>query len=494
MICRPRKTFHKYILTLTAAVCAGSMFLCQLLPVSAATDIELRLEAQRAMPIQSNEIENWPVGPVVGAESAILIEAETGAILYAKNIHQQEYPASTTKLMTTLLATELCGLDETVSFSHDAVFDNPPGSSGIAMDVGQALTMEQCLNAILIRSANEVAFAVAEHITGTTDWTVFADVMNKRAAELGALNTHFTNPNGLPDENHYTTAYDLAMMGRAFFANEMLCQITLTRRMEIPASDRLPQTKLELNSMQIIPTGTYAYEYIVGCKTGYTDDARFCLVSCAEKDGLRLICAVLRDENPYQYTDTIALFDYGFSNFQKLNISQTDTRYDIDKTGLFYSENDILGSSRSFLALDKEDYIILPRTAPFENLESSVSYDTGSTNQAATITYSYHGMELGSVGVNFVRGDTKTYLFGTLLDTDTNTGEDLEEPPVIFIDVSKILAVLAVIAVLVFIGLLLHSVLKNYAFLGNHHRNRHEHDRWRSRSRRSESEFKDYDF
>ncbi len=496
MFRRPEKKIYKFlykcIFTTTAAVCAGSMLLSSSLAASADEDLEARLEAQRAMPIQSNEVENWPVGPVVGADSAILMEAETGAILYAKNIHKTEYPASTTKIMTTLLATELCEMDEIVSFSHDAVFDNPPGSSGIAMDVGQALTMEQCLNAILIRSANEVAFAVAEHISGTTDWTVFADTMNKRAAELGALNTHFTNPNGLPDENHYTTAYDLAMIGKAFFENEMLCQISLTRRMEIPASDRLPNAKLELNSMQIIPTGTYAYPYIIGCKTGYTSVSRACLVSCAEKDGLRLICVVLRDEPPYQYTDTIALFDYGFSNFQKINISQTETKYNLDNMGLFYSGNDILGNSRPFLSLDREDYIVLPRTTSFENLDSYISYDTDSSEQAASINYTYHGMDVGSVGVNFAKSGNETHLFGMVIDTSDDL-QNSEEPSVIFIDVTKILVFLAVVAVAVFIGLLLHSALKNYAFGCIRHTRRYENDRQRGRRNRSGSKFKDYD-
>ena len=118
------------------------------------------------------------------------------------------------------------------------------------------------------------------------------------------------NPNGLPDEEHYTTAYDLAMIGRAFFANEMLCKITLSRRIDFPPTEKLPSGKLENNIMKIIPTGEYAYEYIVGCKTGYTDAARSCLVSSAEKDGLKLICVVMHDEAPWQYLDTIALFQF----------------------------------------------------------------------------------------------------------------------------------------------------------------------------------------
>ncbi len=204
------KIFRYRSIYLITAILTGILLGNSSLTASASSDAELRLETHRAMDIQSNEIQNWPTGPVVGAESAILMEAETGTILYSKNIHQQQYPASTTKILTALIASERCGMDEIVTFSNDAVFDTPRDSSHIAMNPGEELTMEQSLNAILIRSANEVCYAVAEHITGTTDWQVFSDIMNERASELGCLNSHFVNPNGLPDENHYTTAYDLA--------------------------------------------------------------------------------------------------------------------------------------------------------------------------------------------------------------------------------------------------------------------------------------------
>lgn len=195
---------------------AALILLCQGLQgldVRAQT-LEERIRDQQEMTVESNEIPGWPAGPVVTAESAILIEAETGAILYAKNIHARQYPASTTKILTTLIASEQCSLDEWVTFSREAVFDTPD-SNHIAMDVGQQLTMEDCLNAILIRSANEVSFAVAEHISGGS-WQDFSEIMNARAAELGCVDSHFANPNGLPDENHYTSAYDLAMIGKAF--------------------------------------------------------------------------------------------------------------------------------------------------------------------------------------------------------------------------------------------------------------------------------------
>ncbi len=477
------KIFRKYIRLFAAVLCAGSLALSPALPAEAQapTAAELALAANRALPVQSNEVPNWPAGPVVGAESAILMELQTGTILYSKNIHQREYPASTTKILTTLIAAERCQMDEIVTFSHDAVFDTPWDSSHIAMDVGQELTMEQCLNAILIRSANEVCYAVAEHITGTTDWQVFSDIMNARAGELGCLNTHFVNPNGLPDEDHYTTAYDLAMIGRAFFANEMLCKITLSPRIDFPATDKLPQGKLENNHMEIIPGGTYAYEYIVGCKTGYTDDARSCLVSCAEKDGLKLICVVMRDEAPNHYEDTISLFEYGFSNFERVNVAQTETKYNIDNTGLFYSGNDIFGSSRPFLSLNREDFIVLPRTVSFGEVSSSISYEAADENQAAVISYSYQEVPLGTVRVDFNADSQEPSIFDTEGGEGSVTapGQNGDDDSVVFVNVRFLLIGGAVLAGLLLLWLIAHLILKNYNFSPRSGRRG-----WRKRNRR----------
>lgn len=431
-----------------------------------AANADENLAYNRSLTIQSNQIANWPEGPVVGAESAILMEAETGAILYAKNIHQKEYPASTTKILTCLIAAEQCSLSEEVTFSHDAVYDTPRDSNHIAIDEGEVLTMEQCLNAILIRSANEVSFAVAEHITGDS-WESFADIMNARAEELGAINSNFVNPNGLPDENHYTTAYDLAMIGRGFFSNEMLCKISTTYRLEIPASDKQPDNIVEVSSNKLI-NGGYNYEYLVGCKTGYTNDARSCLVSCAEKDGMRLICVVMKDEAPYQYEDTIALFNYGFSNFDKINVSQTETKYNIDNAGFFYSDNDIFGSSKPILSLNEDDCIILPKTADFKDTVSTISYDTENENQAALITYTYHDTYIGSASVDFATNNDNTYSFDTITSQtgeDSNTAEETnKEPSFIFINVVKlffgIVGVVALVALVIFVIVF----FKNYQF------------------------------
>lgn len=452
------KWCSKGIISFTAA---GLLFTQALTAWASPLPVE-RIPAKQTMDIQTDAIENWPTAPSVTADSAILMDADTGTILYGKNIHKQQYPASITKVLTTLIASERCSMDEMVEFSHDAVFDVDPGSNHIAIDEGEKLTMEQCLNAILIRSANEVSFAVAEHIAGGP-WEDFAPIMNERAKELGCLNSNFVNPNGLPNEEHVTTAYDMAMIGRAFFDNEALCKITTTRMLHIPPSEYQPDDILEVSKMHLIPGGEYEYEYLVGCKTGFTVASRYTLISCAEKDGLKLICVVMREESPQQYEDTIALFDYGFGNFQKVNVSQTETKYHIDNSGSFYSENDIFGNSQPILSLNQEDCIILPKTATFADTQSNISYDTKSESQAAVITYTYQDMYVGSVSVDLAATQKDAYIFESITET-SEPEETKKEPSFVFVDPIKILIGALIIVVIVFAVALIRNFLKNYQF------------------------------
>ena len=502
------------------------------LTVSATTIKEENIAYNQSLAVQSNAVANWPTGPVISAESAILMDADTGAILYAKNIHQKEYPASTTKILTTLIASERCSMDEIVDFSYDAVHDIDPGSNHIAIEPGEQLTMEECLNAILIRSANEVSFAVAEHISGTT-WQDFGDIMNERAKELGCVDSHFVNPNGLPNEDHYTSAYDLAMIGRAFFANEALCKMTMTHMLHILPSERQPDDIMEVNKMELIPGGKYAYPYLVGCKTGYTDVARSTLVSCAEKDGMKLICVVMKDENPNYYEDTIALFDYGFSNFQRVNISQTETKYNIDNAGSFYSGNDIFGNSKPILQLNQNDSITLPNTITFWDAVSTISYDNTEPEQAAVITYTYNDVVLGTASIDFTASEKGSSVFGdeTTGTTDgaeataatqepdstgatqstegaaadepagedggiptatqpTASGEEDTAsggPAVIFINVIKVFFWILGIAAAIFLVLLIRAFIKNYHFA---HRSTRLTWRFGRRRKRSRSRYR----
>lgn len=521
------RTFFTKAVMGISAIC---LFASQGLNVSAATIKEENIAYNQSLAVQSNAVANWPTGPVVSAESAILMDADTGAILYAKNIHQKEYPASTTKILTTLIASERCSMDEIVDFSYDAVHDIDPGSNHIAIDPGEQLTMEECLNAILIRSANEVSFAVAEHISGTT-WQDFAPIMNERAKELGCVDSNFVNPNGLPNENHYTSAYDLAMIGRAFFANEALCKMTMTHMLHILPSERQPDDIMEVNKMELIPGGKYAYPYLVGCKTGYTDVARSTLVSCAEKDGMKLICVVMKDENPNYYEDTIALFDYGFSNFQRVNISQTETKYNIDNAGAFYSGNDIFGNSKPILQLNQSDSITLPNTITFQDAVSTISYDNTEPGQAAVITYTYNDVVLGTASLDFTASEKGSSVFRdeTAETTDTTetatenteavqateeTGADGDSggnggipaatqetsagdddstsggPSVIFINVIKVFFWILGIAAVIFLVFLIRAFIKNYHFA---HRSTRLTWRFSRRRKRSRSRYRSVD-
>lgn len=437
----------KYIRSLT---CLSLSIFTLLSSVTAhAETLEDRIARHRAVPIESNEIENWPTGPVVSADSAILMDADTGTILYEKNIHAKQYPASTTKILTTLIISERCALDEVIPFSKEAVFDTPRDSNHIAMDVGQKLSVEDCLNAILIRSANEVCFACAEYITGT-NWHDFADIMNERASELGCVDSHFVNPNGLPDDEHYTSAYDLATIGRAFFANDLLCKISISPRLYIPATEDNPNEKIENSKNEFLPGKKYAYEYLVGTKTGYTDTARHSLVTCAEKDGMKLICVVLNDESPYQYEDTLTLFNYGFSNFTRVNISQTETKYNIEETGLFYNGYEIFGKTQPLLALNKQDSIILPKTIEFSQLKSAISYDTKKENQAAVITYSYGDIVLGTASIDLLSSKDK-FSFDEPVVTPSPEPEKKPIDQYIYIPTGWIAGVVIGILIIIFI-------------------------------------------
>ncbi len=368
----------------------------------AAGDYEQDALLRKDLPIQSNDIEGWPHGPEITAQAAIVMEAGTGTILYAKNIHEELYPASTTKIMTCLLAVENAGISDEITFSNDAIFSVPRDGSNIGMDVGQSITLEQALYGIMVGSANEVANAVAEHVSGSI--SAFVDLMNERAKELGCTNTHFSNTNGLQADDHYTSAYDLALIAKAFFSNELLCKIGNTPKYHFVATSTQPDDFYIKNKHKLI-NGEMTYEGILGGKTGYTDLARETLVTCAEKDGLRLIVVVLMDESPAQFTDTVALFNYGFNNFKSVNVSDNDSRYMPDDSLFFESDNDVFGRSGTILKLSKNSQIILPKTQSIEDTDYEIQYDltdlekSQNPNAIARVAYSFSGSPIGTAYV-----------------------------------------------------------------------------------------------
>ena len=250
--------------------------------------------------------------PRYTSASVVVIDADTGLVLYGSEHNTQFYPASITKIMTALLVLEhIQDLSERIEFSDNAIWSIPRNSSHIAMDVGETLTVYQALYGLMLSSANEVSIALAEHVAGTVD--AFADLMNRRAASLGAVNTHFVNPSGLPATGHVTTAYDMALIMREAVRHPIFVDIINTRRFTIPPTERQNYTRELLNTNRLIHPGSYFNEWVIGSKTGWTHAAMHTLVTYAERDGRRLIISALRGEAGGPFRDTLALMSFGFS-------------------------------------------------------------------------------------------------------------------------------------------------------------------------------------
>lgn len=431
------------------------------------------MEAQKLLPIQSNSIANWPPGPSISAYSAVLIDADTGVVLYDKNSDEKMYPASTTKLLTCLLAMEKedSNLNDLVSFSTEAVMTVPYDASKMGMDVGEKMTLEECLYGILVCSANEVSNAVAEYVSGDID--SFVDLMNKRAKELGCKNSNFCNPHGYTDPNHYTTAYDLALIGKEFFKNELLSKISCTSSYHFYPTQYQPDD-MYLGSTNYFLKGKENCDNLVGSKTGYTDESRNVLVSCAEKNGLRLIAVVMQEETPYQYRDTVTLFDYGFSNFDVIKVSDYDTKYTVTDDSFFHTASDVFGDSSGILFMDSNAKIILPKTVAFSDLDSSlILNDDPLSDTIAKVIYKYNNINLGEADIYFSEKNDKEFIFDENNDIEEN--DDSDEP--VFIYINYILYGIGALFVLIIIISFIKKILSTYHFAERRKASRH----WRSR-------------
>ncbi len=269
---------------------------------------------------------SFSMAPEIYSEAAILIDSKTGTILYSKNAYTKMYPASTTKILTAILAIEYFSLDEKLTASFDAVMSIPSGYSNAAIQVGEALTVKELLEVFLVHSANEAGYIFAESISGSV--SEFASLMNKKALELGCKNTHFTNPSGLHDKEHYSTAYDLAQIAKYCMKNETFRTIVSMPSCTIAPTDKYEERYFRNTNDMLNSRSQYYNENIIGIKTGYTSQAKNCLIAGFKKDDMELISVVL--SAPAQvgakglsgkFTDTQTLFDYGMENFSLKNIA-----------------------------------------------------------------------------------------------------------------------------------------------------------------------------
>lgn len=347
---------------------------------------------------ESDALPGWPSGPAVNAEAAVVMEAKTGAVLYSKNADAKHYPASITKILTTLVALESSTLDEVVTFSRNAVYSIERDSSHIARTDGEELTMEQCLYAVMLESANECANAVAEHIAGSVE--AFAEVMNAKARQIGCTGSNFVNPHGLHNENHYITARDMALITREALKNDMFRTIAGTVRYKIPPTNKNDE-ELTMNHHHSMlskhRTSKYFDESVFAGKNGYTTNSLNTLVTCANRNGLELIVVVLRCPSGTPYTDTDALLDYAEQNFTKCPLPGliSDLPQDIQ-----VNISDCISGfdpSRTFLDENSCSYAVVPNGIAVDALTPTVtSVEKEDDAITATVSYSYHDVPVGS--------------------------------------------------------------------------------------------------
>lgn len=263
------------------------------------------------------------------SDGAILIDSKTGNILAQKDMDKQLYPASTTKILTAIIAIEKLNLDDVLTASYTAVMSIPSGYSNAGIKEGEQFTVSDLLDMFLIHSANEIGYIFAEHISGSI--SEFANLMNEKAKELGCKNTHFTNPSGIQDPEHYSTAYDMAQIARYCMKNETFRNIVNKDSCKIAATSLYPEERYFKNTNSLLDSSNrYYYEYAIGVKTGFTSQAKNCLIACSVKDGVELIAVLLGAEATEtglsgRYTDAINLFNYGFENYEIKNFLDANT-------------------------------------------------------------------------------------------------------------------------------------------------------------------------
>ncbi len=342
-----------------------------------------------ALPIETNALTNWPQGPGVYANSAIVMDINSGAILYAKRIDERHFPASITKILTTLVALENSELTDEVLFTQESVDFLEPGDAYIGMRPGEILTMEDSLYAVLLASANEVSHAVGEAAGAKLggDYNTFLQEMNRRAEELGCTGSHWMNTNGLHHEEHYTTAHDMALIGAEVYGWEQFRKTTQTLQYTIPPTNLEEESRtFQQNHKMLHPENQYYYEHCTGGKTGYTDQARTTLVTFADNEQLQLVAVNLRSYGAQVYVDTTAMFEYAFANFSKKSISGYEDKKKVDKY------------------LTEDPYVVLPEGVDLDQLEVTYEIVEGNNERQAIAHYTYGGNPVGNVEVILKRG------------------------------------------------------------------------------------------
>ena len=352
------------------------------------------------MPMTAFAKPDWPSDTGIESEAGIVMDADSGAVLFGQNIHVQKAPASITKILTALVVIENSSLDDTITFSHDAVYNVEDGSGNKnAIEEGDTLSVRDCLYLLLMRSSNQAANALAEHVGGSRDG--FVKMMNEKTAELGCENSHFANPSGLNDDTQLTSVYDMALIASAAYKNDTLLTISKDKSYRLPATKNNPDgVTIQPEHKLLITTDTESpnyYPYAVAGKTGYTSVAGQTLVTYAIKDDRRQIAVTMKSTQATHYQDTIALLDFGFLRFENVNISENETAYTSGDQPVQIGDNSYQPSD---LSMDTLAVITLPKDASFADAEKTVVTDLpedAPLGAVALLSYKYNDRKIGQV-------------------------------------------------------------------------------------------------
>ena len=341
---------------------------------------------------------DWPLDTGCQSEAGIVMDLDSGAVLFAQNIHVQEYPASITKLLTALVVVENASMDEQVTFSHDAVYNVESGSGNkLQLEEGDVLSVKDCLYVMLLQSSNQAANSLAEHVGGSRE--AFADMMNEKAASLGCRESHFVNPSGLNDPEQLTSAYDMAQIGAAVFGNPTLLEICSTTSATLPPTINNPNGRTYSMEHKLVVTGDSSdenyYPSAVAGKTGYTSLAGQTLVTYAEQDGRRQVAVTLKSTQRTHYSDTKTILDFGFARFKNVSVAENETDYVTGEEPVTIGDETY---SPSDLYLDEKAVVTLPNDAQFSDADKYLQTEIPASHPegaVARIIYTYNDRQIG---------------------------------------------------------------------------------------------------
>ena len=349
-------------------------------------------------PITAAAAVPWPTGVSIEADGGILMDADTGSILYGKNENQAYYPASITKILTALIVLENCNLDDTVTFSTTAVNQVEADSGNkISVVAGDELSVEDCLYSMLLVSCNQAANALAEHTAGSI--SAFVDMMNEKLAQLGCQESHFENPSGLNGDNQYVSAYDMALIAQAAYDNETLVEISSATTHKIAPTTQNPDGFTIRGEHRLCvtedPSSPYYYPEAIAGKTGYLIKAGNTLVTYAVKDNRRLVSVILKGQPRQYFVDGKALLEFGFRSFQNYTIADYESRYVTGDETISLDKGSFRASD---LMIDPDSVVTLPNGASFEDADISLGAlpEISPENAVALLTYSYNDRVVGT--------------------------------------------------------------------------------------------------